>query len=56
MGQWNPTVGWHQWTEPTKEQRYEAIRTNAAERSQATAPDTAMDEFEAADDIYRRWE
>ena len=26
------SVGWHVWTEPTKEQRYEAIRANAAER------------------------
>jgi len=29
---WKPPVGWHVWTEPTKEQRYEAIRANAAER------------------------
>lgn len=32
LGQWSSTVGWHVWTEPTKEQRYEAIRANAAER------------------------
>lgn len=31
-GQWSSTVGWHAWTEPTTEQRYAAIRTNAAER------------------------
>lgn len=30
---WSPQpVGWHTWTEPTKEQRYERIRTNAADR------------------------
>jgi hypothetical protein len=32
MGQWKRTVGWHVWTEPTTEQRYAAIRANAAER------------------------
>ncbi len=32
MGQWKRTVGWHVWTEPTSEQRYAAIRANAAER------------------------
>lgn len=38
-GQWNPTVGWHKWTEPTAEQRYEAIRANAAERKANAEPD-----------------
>ncbi|MEU5157341.1 hypothetical protein [Glycomyces sp. NPDC021274] len=26
------------------------------DRARTTAPDMPMDEFEAADDIYRRWE
>jgi hypothetical protein len=32
MSQWKQPVGWHTWTEPTTEQRYAAIRANAAER------------------------
>lgn len=32
LQRWKPTVGWHVWTEPTSEQRYAAIRANAAER------------------------
>jgi hypothetical protein len=32
MSQWKKPVGWHTWTEPTTEQRYKAIRANAAER------------------------
>jgi hypothetical protein len=30
--QWAAGAGWHVWTEPTKEQRYAAIRANAAAR------------------------
>jgi len=30
--QWSESAGWHVWTEPTSEQRYVAIRANAAER------------------------
>jgi hypothetical protein len=33
MSQWHAEAGWHVWTEPTKEQRYEAIRANAAQRN-----------------------
>jgi hypothetical protein len=36
LQRWNPPVGWHVWTEPTTEQRYAAIRANAAERKAAT--------------------
>jgi hypothetical protein len=36
LQQWKPPVGWHVWTEPTSEQRYVAIRANAAERKAAT--------------------
>ena len=32
LQRWKPSVGWHVWTEPTKEQRYAAIRANADER------------------------
>ena len=32
LSQWHATAGWHPWTEPTIEQRYKAIRANAAER------------------------
>lgn len=33
-----------------------APSANEAQREHTTAPDTAMDEFEAADDLSRRWE
>jgi hypothetical protein len=32
LQRWKSPVGWHVWTEPTNEQRYAAIRANAAER------------------------
>jgi hypothetical protein len=38
MGQWHATAGWHTWTEPTSEQRYEAIRANAADRKAKAEP------------------
>jgi len=53
MQRWKWGVGWHVWNEPTQEQRKARMLARAAERR---APDTAMDPFEAADDIDRRWE
>jgi len=34
--QWSEAAGWHVWTEPTKAQRYAAIRANAAQRKAKT--------------------
>jgi hypothetical protein len=57
MSQWHAAAGWHTWTEPTTEQRYEAIRANAAERKSGTdLGEWTADDFEAADDADRRWE
>lgn len=54
MQRWKSGVGWHVWAEPTQEQRKERMLARAADRT--VAPDTAMDEFEAANDLSRRWE
>jgi hypothetical protein len=53
LQRWTKGAGWHVWSAPTQEQRKERMLARAAERRPTTAPDTAMDEFEAADDTER---